>query len=140
MDAPTRQECAPDRTQTNTPGQALALLNDPIFLDAAIGLADRTLDAVASVDNRNDHHYLEQMFQFALQRSPTAEETDALMEFVTEQREHYESNRAHANELLAIAIHRTPVAKQSASAVIERAAWTMAARVLLNTHEFITRD
>ncbi len=134
FDAPTRQECTAERMQTNTPGQALAMLNDPIFVDAAIGLADRTLASEPTSDAIGER--TRRMFQFALQRVPTEAETVTLGQLISSQYTYYESHPDEAGQLLAQG-SSSPGAAESNR---DRAAWTMAARALLNTHEFMTRN
>ena len=133
FDTPTRQECTACRNLTNTPGQALALLNDPIFVEAARGLAERILTAQELPD---DDARLRFALQQTLQRQPSAEEIKVLSEFLRTQRDHYNADPQAAQKLLAVG--QKPLAPNVDPA--ELAAWTSVARSLLNLHEFLTRS
>ena len=76
FDAPSREECAVDRFQSNSPQQALALLNDPTFVEAAKALAAR-LDSEPTDADRINRAYL-----LALSREPTAAERENLIAFL----------------------------------------------------------
>ncbi|MEQ8617256.1 MAG: PSD1 and planctomycete cytochrome C domain-containing protein [Lacipirellulaceae bacterium] len=131
FDAPTRQECTARRNQTNTPGQALTLLNDPQFVEAARALAERTLKAEA-VD---DAERLRLAFEWTLQREPKQEELALLTDLLREQRRHYKNNPKAAQQLLEVG----QIEAESSVDAAELAAWTIVSRGLLNLHEFITR-
>ena len=129
LDAPTRQECTARRTISNTPAQALALLNDPQFVEAARALAQRVLTE-AQPDQR-----IEKLYQLALQRSPTPiekKEIQALLEQLTKQ---YQKTPEDAAALLKVG--QLPESKLDKS---EHAAWTGVSRVILNLHEFLNRN
>lgn len=132
FDAPTRQECTARRNRTNTPGQALTLLNDPQFVEAARALAERTLQAEAA----DDVERLRLAFEWTLQREPKQEELALLVDLLSEQREHYESHPEAAKRLLEMGQNEPHDSIQAA----EQAAWTIVSRGLLNLHEFITRS
>lgn len=130
LDAPTRQECTPKRNITNTPGQALALLNDPIYVEASRVLAERVLEGDAADDSERLHR----LFQWALQREPIEAEATVLAELLKNQRAHYKEAPDDATALLAIGQSPAP-----AKNTTEVAAWTVVARTILNLHEFLTR-
>ena len=132
FDAPTRQECTARRNLTNTPGQALTLLNDPEFVEAARGLAVRVLAPEASSDAQR----LEQAIRWALQRSASQAELEILAKLLAEQREHYRKHPAAAAKLLGVGQAALP----ENSEAVELAAWTTVTRSLLNLHEFLTRS
>lgn len=131
FDAPTRQECTAKRNVTNTPGQALALLNDPIFVEAARVLAMRVLDEPAD----GDRSRLQIAFKMALQRLPFPGEERLFLELLVRQRRHFFGRPEAAEQLTAIGITAPPAAGDA----IEVAAWTMVTRTLLNLHEFLNR-
>ena len=79
FDAPSREECAADRFQSNSPQQALALLNDPTFVEAAKALALR-LDT--EIKGGSDAEKIELAYLLALSRKPSAEETSNLITFL----------------------------------------------------------
>ena len=127
LDAPTRQECTAKRAITNTPAQALALLNDPQFVEAANHLAARAL--------RPEGDGLDHLFKFSLQRKPTPQEKSALQKLIDEMTAHFEAHPEEAKQLNA--------SGQSVITTIDppkHAAWVTAARVVLNLHEFLTRS
>ena len=131
FDAPPRDECAALRTISNTPQQALTLLNDPTFVEAARLLAGRLLnDKSAS----NDETRLNLAYLLALARTPREKEATSQLAFLNRQRQHYRANTADAEKLLKVGL-----APQPAGDVVESAAWTSLCRVILNSHETITR-
>jgi hypothetical protein len=135
FDAPSRDECAALRTVSNTPQQALTLLNDPTFVEAARLFAARLLgDARATGDDQR----IRRAYQLALARDPKPAETASLLKFLAAQRDTYRAAPADAEKLLKIGLAPTPPAKNAPDPV-EHAAWTNLARVLLNAHETITR-
>ena len=131
FDAPTREECAADRSISNTPLQALTLLNDPSFVEAAKAFGARILQS----GERKDAERLDFAFREAFSRRADARERDVLLGLLHQQREHFKSRPAQAEELLATGISEAPGDIQPA----ELAAWTMVARALLNKHEFVMR-
>ena len=129
FDAPARDECAAQRVVSNTPQQALTLLNDPTFVEAARLFAARLLREAPTDDAR-----LERAWQLALARAPKPAEAASLRRFLTAQHEHFRTNPADATKLLRIGLAPAPTGDEP-----ELAAWTSVARVLLNAHETITR-
>jgi hypothetical protein len=130
FDAPAREECTANRTVSNTPQQALTLLNDPSFVEAARALAARLL----SQSDLNDTQRLDVAYELALARSPEEQERESLLRFLAAQRKHYTANPADADKVTHIGI-----APQADLDRVEWAAWTSVARVILNLHETITR-
>ncbi len=129
FDAPSRDECAAARTVSNTPQQALTLLNDPTFVEAARLLAARAIAGGATDDAR-----LREAFQLALGRDPKPAERDSLLKLLAAQREIYRAAPADADKVLRIGLSAPPVGD-----AMEQAAWTQVARVIVNLQEFITR-
>ncbi len=129
FDAPTRQECTAKRNITNTPGQALALLNDPIFVEAATAFAQRICDG----SEENDTTRLRRAFRLALQRDPSVAETEILHGLLAEQRLTYRQAPEQARQLLSAG--QTPPPDNAT----ELAAWTAVTRTILNLHEFLNR-
>jgi len=130
FDAPSRDECAAARNVSNTPQQALTLLNDPSFVEAARAFAGRILSAGA----RDEAARLDLAFQLALSRPAQRAERDSLTTFLAAQREIYRADLSSAQKLLRIGL-----APPTGGDLVEAAAWTQLARVLLNTQEVITR-
>ncbi len=131
FDSPSREECSAIRTVSNTPQQALTLLNDPEFVEAARVLAQKLLTPPALTDKAR----LESAFQRALSRSPNARESDSLLRFLDHQREHYKTDLAEAEKLQHVGL--APADSKIPSA--ELAAWTQVCRAVLNLNEVITR-
>lgn len=128
FDAPTRQECVARRTVTNTPAQALALLNDPQFVEAARVMAARVMDLP-------EEERLENLFQRVLQRSPSVQEAEEITKVYQAMRAQFSEDPKQAEDLLKIG-----QAPQSTHPKIDLAAWTATCRVMLNLHEFLTRS
>ena len=131
FDAPTREECAVNRTTSNTPLQALDLLNDPIYVEAARVFAQ---NAVATPGDFNAR--LDWIFDRAINRSPDAQERSILRGLFDRNLSRFRANRDAATELLSVG--EAPLAKNADPA--ELAAWTTVTRAVLNLHELITRN
>ncbi len=130
FDAPARDECAAARVLSNTPQQALTLLNDPTFVEAARLFAAR----VISTGGADDAARLHTAFQLALAREPKPAEQKSLAAFLATQREYYRAHPNDAGKLLRIGLRPPPTGEPA-----ELAAWTSLTRVLLNSQEAITR-
>jgi hypothetical protein len=131
FDAPSREECTVERPRSNTPLQALVLLNDPTYVEASRVFAERILKGGDTTENRIEFAYRQ-----ALNRKPLPEEMKLLAELVEKHRKQYEADRASAEALLSVGARPAPKDVDAA----ELAAWTSIARVLLNLHETITRN
>lgn len=131
FDAPSREDCIAARTVANTPQQALTLLNDPEFVEAARAFAERLL----TTKSLNDTQRLDMAFQVALARSPNPKEQQSLLAFLKRIREEYRKRPEDAKGLRTIGFAPLP---QDAD-LTEFAAWTTVCRVILNLHETITR-
>jgi hypothetical protein len=125
FDAPTREECAINRVNSNTPLQALVLLNDPIYVEAARVFAQQM--AKGGIDWG---------FERAVSRKPTAEEHRILDGLYKTSLAHFRRSPGDAQKLIQEG--EAPVASGVAPA--ELAALTTVARAILNTHETITRN
>jgi hypothetical protein len=130
FDASARLACTAKRSRSNTPLQALTLLNDPVFVEAAQGLAKRVVNDVpeGGVDRRIDH-----MFRLCVARKPTPSEHATLRTLYDEQ---LRSARAHpkSTRLLAATL-QIP----GGTSDPELAAWYAVATALLNLDETITK-
>jgi hypothetical protein len=129
FDAVSREECAVERTRSNTPQQALTLLNDPTYVEAARGLALRILKEAPPSDAAR----IEYAFQTTLQRAARAEEVAVMQDYL--QQLHVPSDPNKIAEILAVGDHAA-IGDADPQEVVR---WTAVARVLLNLHEFITR-
>ncbi|MFN7582527.1 MAG: DUF1553 domain-containing protein [Planctomyces sp.] len=130
FDAPDRETCLVRRSRTNTPLQALVLLNDPTYVEAARKLAERVLLA-----NTDDSARIDLAARIVLARPPGPAEQQELRQLVDVGRKHFAAEPAAAAELRkvgrAVADPRIPDD--------ELAAWSSAMSVLLNLDEAITR-
>ncbi len=132
FDAPSREECTANRPRSNTPLQALVLLNDPIFVEAARAFAEKAI----LEGGKDDESRLAFAYERALSRSPRPEERAILRGLLVKHREHYGSHVKEAEEFLRVG--ERPPAKDIPAA--ELAAWTSVARAIFNLHETITRN
>ena len=130
LDAPSREECTAQRSQSNTPLAALALLNDPTFVEAARALALRVLQ-----HKGGDDHRLAFGYRVTLSREPDRFEVDAMRQLLGESRGYFAQQPSAADELLAVGIAKIPTDVDRK----ELAAWTQVGRALLNLHETVTR-
>lgn len=131
FDAPMRDECTANRPQSNTPQQALTLLNDPTFVEAARVFALRLLN-----EKGDDATRLTRAYQYALARLPKDKEKASLLALLKSQRAEFAKTEDDAAKLLKVGL--TPVCGECTKPA-EVAAWTTVCRVLLNLQETITR-
>lgn len=131
FDAPSRESCSVYRERTNTPLQALLLMNDPQYVEAARFFAQATVDASDDFDER-----IKYMYQVALGREPT----DVELSVVTSQYESdyavFKSNVRQAVNLLRIG--ELPANRRYDAA--ELASWTLVASLIMNTDEFVSKN
>ena len=121
------------RNRSNTPLQALNLLNDPVFFEMAQALAFRVLDetAGATFDGR-----LDRAFSLCLARSPTSSERKAMHDYFVRQRAMLEEDLETARRWFPFEIAEA----RQPSDPTALAAWVGISRILLNMDEFITRE
>jgi hypothetical protein len=127
FDAPAPNRMCSRRERSNTPLQALTLLNDPASFETAQALAKRLLAECKEETSR-----LDRAFQLCLARAPSRRETERLRHYLVRQRAIFRKDTQAAEKVFP-----GPV---PGSDRLEAAAWTAVASVLLNLHEFITRD
>jgi mono/diheme cytochrome c family protein len=132
FDAPSREECTCERSKSNIPQQALVLLNDPEFVEAARAFAQKTISSGGSTDNAK----LNWAFENATGRKPKAEETTVLMELLSKHQKQFAAKPDEVKKLLSVGDMATPKGMSPA----ELAAWMSVCRVILNLHETITRQ
>jgi hypothetical protein len=132
FDAPSREECCAERNRSNIPQQALVLLNDATYVEAARALAGRVLrECAGRTEDR-----LNRAWQLALQRDPRPAEAETVRALLDRHLTDYRANPAAARALISTGVAPTPEGLDAA----EHAAWTHVARVLLNLHEMVTRS
>ncbi|HVQ30812.1 MAG TPA: PSD1 and planctomycete cytochrome C domain-containing protein, partial [Vicinamibacteria bacterium] len=132
FDAPSREECVAERTRSNVPQQALALLNDPTYVEAARVFAERILRQGGPTESAR----LRFAYLRALARAPSAEEERVLLALLAKERAAFKARPAEARRFTTIG--QAPAAKDLDPA--DLAAWTQAARAILGLPELITRS
>ncbi|MBA4104595.1 MAG: hypothetical protein C0485_02470 [Pirellula sp.] len=131
FDAAGRESCRVLQTRTNTPLQALALMNEVTFVEAARKLAERVLRE----ENKTSQARLETMFRLVLVRAPTPDEASILSSGLARHLEHYRRRPEAASNLLALG--ESP--RDKTLDVTELAAYTATANLILNLDETITK-
>jgi hypothetical protein len=144
FDAPDATSACTRRVRSNSPLQALTLLNDEAFIEFARATAKRIVKEAGPSDSAR----IDFAFQLAMGRQPRPVEKDRLSSFLAAQREEYNSDPTSASLMVVkeqvfdsspggnLAGEETVDPKQ----VPELAAWTAMARVLLNLDDFMTRE
>ncbi|MEC8411391.1 MAG: PSD1 and planctomycete cytochrome C domain-containing protein [Planctomycetota bacterium] len=123
FDAPTGENCVARRDRSNTPLQALTLMNDEMYLEYARALARLAWEQSSVSDQR-----IEVMFRRLVTRPPSAQEIGIIKDYLATQ-----THRLEQGELDAAQIAKQP------NATGEFAAWVMVARAMMNLDEVITR-
>ncbi|MBW3624294.1 MAG: DUF1553 domain-containing protein [Armatimonadetes bacterium] len=147
FDAPEREFCIVRRSVTNTPLQALVLMNDPTYVEAARKLAERLLveaegaprnpavmgesEPVAAVKDR-----LRYAFRLVLSREPADEEMSVLLGLYNQEMLRFNKDREGAKKLLAVGESK----RNERLDPVELATWTTVASTLLNLDEAITKS
>jgi hypothetical protein len=132
FDAPSREECCAERTRSNIPQQALALLNDPTYVEASRAFAARILKE----GGLNTEARVRWAWQQALDRPPRKDEMSTARTLLTKHLGEYRDDLKSAEAVLRVGAAPLPDHYEPA----ELAAWTSVARVILNLHETITRN
>jgi hypothetical protein len=145
FDAPSGEVCLAQREASNTPLQALSLLNDSVILEAAEALGEQLVSASATEADRIDL-----LFKKCLNRSASPEEQIRITQFVELQRQRLTAGELHASDLLPNIVAKrskandvdTGVAdsKESKPQMNEIAAWALTSRAILNLDETIVRN
>jgi len=131
FDGPDAADACVRRERSNTPLQALTMMNDPVFVEAAQSLTARVMREVP----HDGTLQLRRLFQLTLNRAPRLEELQRLEAFRAEQKRRVKSGKTDALKALGIIEKQTPPAK-----AIEAATLVATARVLINLDEFINRE
>ncbi|MEZ5941492.1 MAG: PSD1 and planctomycete cytochrome C domain-containing protein [Planctomycetaceae bacterium] len=131
FDGPSREACTVRRERTNTPLQSLLMFNDPQFVEAARGLAQRALEHVDGNEDR-----LSYMFLLVTGRNPTDQERAELSAGFSADLAHYQAHAEAAGELLKIGEFPLPTEYDAA----ELAALTMSANLMLNLDEVVSKN
>jgi hypothetical protein len=127
FDAPTREESCARRSVSNTPLQALVMLNDPSFVEAAKAMADKALSK-----KEDDAATITAMFEQVTARLASTQEQAVLLEYLKKQKKFFKENPKEAVAILTTGMYKV---QNSGSDI---AAWTSVARIILNLHESVT--
>lgn len=131
FDAPSRETCVARRARTNTPMQALVLMNDEQYVEAARRLAERMLRNGKSSDEQIAYG-----FRLATARQPASDELEVLQK-------HYEAHLAHYQTQTDEAVKLLSVGESARDTSLEapvHAAMTMTANLILNLDETVTKE
>ena len=132
FDAPNREQVCTVRERSNTPLQALQLMNDIQHFESARALAERTLsEGGASTEDR-----LRYLYRLVLSRAPNTDEITILAAALRQQLELFTSDPASASKVVQIGESKP----KNVAPEIETAAWTMVANLVFNTDEAINRN
>jgi hypothetical protein len=132
FDAPDREKCTARRALTNTPLQALILMNDPTYVEAARALAQRTI----LEGGKDDSSRLGYAFRLATARKPTGSESDVLRRLLQHRLEGFRKDPRAAARLVAVG----ESARDSRIDTADLAAWTTVTSAILNLDETITKQ
>lgn len=132
FDSPTRETCTVRRSHTNTPLQALVLMNDPTFVEAARGIAQRLMLEAGPTPTEK----IDAVFRLTTARYPTANERAALLEVYHAQREEYRRAPSKAQLLLSVGDSD----RDSSHDAVELASWAVVAHVALTIDEAISKN
>ncbi len=124
FDGPSGEVCVARREMSNSPLQALTLLNDPVFVEGSQALGELMAKTQGTLEPR-----IGRLFRLCLSRSPQPDEVSMLVQFYQTQRERLEHKQLDAAK----------IAGRGASEAIDRAAWTVLARAILNLDEAVTK-
>jgi hypothetical protein len=127
FDGPSGEACVARREVSNTPLQALTLLNDAVFVEAAQAIGRRLADSAEPMDAK-----VRELFRRCLVRPPTDDELKLVFGFYEAQKKRFADKAAELAELSGGANVVQPL--------VERAAWTAAARAVLNLDEVVTKE
>ncbi|MDE0324972.1 MAG: DUF1553 domain-containing protein [Candidatus Poribacteria bacterium] len=131
LDAPSREACTIRRERTNTPMQALMLMNDPQFFEAARAFAERTIKEGGETPEAR----IAYIFEMATARLPKPKEETLLLETFQIHHQEFEANPEAAKELIAVG--ESP--PDETLDAVEVAAWTMIANLILNLDEVLNK-
>jgi hypothetical protein len=132
FDAPDREKCTARRAMTNTPLQALVLMNDPSYVEAARALGQRAL----LEGGKDDKSRIAYTFRLATARTPTGKEYAVLRVLLNKERAGFARDPKAAMALVSVGESKPRAGVDP----IELAAWTTVASAILNLDETITKQ
>jgi hypothetical protein len=132
FDAPSREVCTVRRPRTNTPLQALALMNDPQYVEASRALATRLIKTGGS----DPAQRIDLAFRLATARPPTQKESLVLKQVLEKQLKDYKADKDAALKILGVGDSKWDQSLDPA----ELAAWTSVASMILNLDATINKS
>ena len=132
FDAPDREKCTVRRALTNTPLQALTLMNDPTYVEAARALAQRTL----LEGGKDDSARIAYAFRLATARKPAGKEASVLRGLLRGRLDAFRKDRRAAAKFVSVG----ESARDPRVDVAELAAWTTVTSAILNLDETISKQ
>ena len=132
FDAPTREYCVVRRPRTNTPLQALALMNDPQFVESSRAFAQRMM----LEGGKTEKDRIAWAFREATSRKPGVDETKVLLDVYQKELADFRKDEAAAEKLMSVGSFRANSDLDKA----ELAAWTTVASMILNLDETVTKN
>ena len=135
FDGPTGENCVPRRNRSNTPLQALTLLNDEMYLELARAVAELRTSNVELPTSKEEK--ATSIFRRLLTRPPSVVELAMLVEFQGDQQRRLETAELDAEAILAL---DQGDSKTESKQLAERASWVMVARAIMNLDEAITKQ
>ena len=132
FDAPDRETCLIRRARTNTPLQALVLLNDPTYVESARKLAERLIKEAGPTPAER----IGLAFRLAISRPPGADEQRIVLALYQEANERFRRDKAASEKLVAVG--DSP--RDASIDISDLAAWTTIASVVLNLDETISKE
>jgi hypothetical protein len=132
LDASSREFCVVNRSRTNTPLQALMLMNETGFIEAARAAAERTL----AEDGLTESERIDRAFRSATARHPSPQERKQIATALARYRSHFARDPEAAASLQKVGEYRSSRGLET----IEMAAWTMVFSLILNLDEVIVRE
>ncbi|HUF62985.1 MAG TPA: PSD1 and planctomycete cytochrome C domain-containing protein [Verrucomicrobiales bacterium] len=140
FDAPTREACVVRRSRTNTPLQALALMNDVQYVEAARKLAERVMLGAAPGSagdaGRSPADRLTHAFRLAVARPPAPGELAILEEIFQSHLAKYQGDKSAAEKLAGIGESK----RNESLDPVELAAYTLVCNLILNLDEVVTKE
>ncbi len=130
FDAPDREKCVARRARTNTPLQALVLMNDPTYIEAARKLAEKVMQTEKRPADR-----IRKAFLMAAARPPSTAEVKLLASLAEQQKAAFAKQPENARKLVRVGESQSAVADE-----IELAAWTTVTSAILNLDEVISKE
>ncbi len=131
FDAPDRETCTVRRARTNTPLQALVMLNDPTYVEASRKLAERIVKEGGATDDER----IAFAFRLVTSRTPSSEEASVLKSVFKAERAKFRADPSKADKLLGVG--ESP--RDASLDQVEVAAWSAVASLVLNLDEVLTR-